>query len=98
VIRANTKLPVVEVATICATALAMYHMYLRKTGGLKYISRAPVRTPEGTVTETETIEWFGSTRPLTSVTSQLTGVNPAPISGCVASTQTPEIPDDRLLA
>jgi hypothetical protein len=77
VIGAKTKLPVVEVAIICATALAMYHMYLRKTGGLKHISRALARTPEGTVTETETTEWFGPAGPLTSVTSQLTRVNPA---------------------
>jgi len=89
ILGAETKLPVVEVAIICATALAMYNKYLHTTGGFKSMSRARTRAPDGTVTETDTAEWFGPTGPLNSVTSRLTAGNAAEAPNAQECSQRP---------
>jgi hypothetical protein len=66
---ADIKLPVIEAGLIAL--VAMYGMYLAKTGGRKHTERVIRRLPDGTYEETESTDWYGPTGPLSAVASVL---------------------------
>jgi hypothetical protein len=62
---AKTKMPVIEVAAMAA--VAMYGMYLVATGGVKKTVTIVERSPNGTLRERTTTEYFGPTGPLSAL-------------------------------
>jgi hypothetical protein len=73
---AKAKLPVIEVGIICVAA--MYGLYLLRTGGIKRSERTTIRRKDGSLEESEIMEYSDPSGPLSALARLLDRISPPP--------------------
>jgi hypothetical protein len=68
---AKADLPVIELTLLAV--IAVYGMWLRRTGGVRRSQRVVRRLPNGTIEEETAVEFYDASAPLKAITSALNG-------------------------